>query len=126
MYQLLDIAFIIFHTLLILFNLLAWIWVATRRWNLATLLGTAFSWFGLGIWYGFGYCPCTHWHWLVRRQLGYTDMPNSYIKFLIHQLTGINIDAAIVDAGTALFFFLALVVSLYVNFRDFNKKAVVK
>jgi hypothetical protein len=126
MYQLLDIAFILFHTALILFNLLGWIWEATRRWNLATLLGTAFSWFGLGIWYGFGYCPCTHWHWLVRQQLGYTDMPNSYIKFLIQQLSGISIDAAIVDAGTALFFFLALVVSLYLNFRDFNKKAVVK
>ena len=126
MYQLWDMACIIVHSALSLFNRLGWIWAGTRRWKLATLLATAFSWFGLGIWYGFGYCPCTHWHWLVRQQLGYTDMPNSYIKFLIQQLTGISIDAAIVDAGTALFFFLALVVSLYVNFRDFNKKTVVK
>ncbi|MDZ7680780.1 MAG: DUF2784 family protein [Fodinibius sp.] len=86
---------------------------------------TAFSWFGLGIWYGFGYCPCTHWHWSVRRQLGYADMPNSYIKFLIHQLTGFNIDAALVDAGTAIFFFLALVISLYVNFQNFKKRFLI-
>ncbi|MDZ7680781.1 MAG: hypothetical protein U5J63_03470 [Fodinibius sp.] len=33
MYELLDIAFILFHTALILFNLLGWIWKATRRWN---------------------------------------------------------------------------------------------
>lgn len=125
MYVLLDIGFIIFHTVLILFNLFGWIWETTRRWNLATLLLTAFSWFGLGIWYGFGYCPCTDWHWIVRRKLGYTDMPNSYIKFLIHQLTGLNIDAAVVDMGTAIFFFLALIISFYVNFKDFEKRPIV-
>jgi len=125
MYVLLDLGFIIFHTVLILFNLFGWIWKVTRSWNLATLLLTAFSWFGLGIWYGFGYCPCTHWHWMVRRELGYTDMPNSYIKFLIHQLTGLNIDAAVVDMGTAIFFFLALVTSFYVNFKDFKKRPIV-
>ena len=125
MYVLLDLWFIIFHSVLILFNLFGWIWKTTRRWNLATLLLTAFSWFGLGIWYGFGYCPCTDWHWMVRRKLGYTDMPNSYIKFLIHQLTGLNIDAAVVDMGTAIFFFLALIISFYVNFKDFNKRPIV-
>lgn len=125
MYALLDIGFIIFHTALILFNLFGWIWDTTRRWNLAILLLTAFSWFGLGIWYGFGYCPSTDWHWQVRRELGYTDMPNSYIKFLIEQLTGLNLSAALVDTATAIFFFLALIISLYVNFRDFKKKPIV-
>lgn len=125
MYALLNIGFIVIHTAFILFNLFGWIWKATRRWNLATLSLTAFSWFGLGIWYGFGYCPCTHWHWQVRRHLGNTDMPNSYIKFLIHQLTGISLNAAMVDVGTAVFFFLAFVISLYVNFRDFKKRPVI-
>lgn len=125
MYELLDIGFIIFHTGFILFNLFGWIWEQTRRWNLATLLITAFSWFGLGIFYGFGYCPCTDWHWQVRRELGYADMPNSYIKFLIEYLTGLSIDATIVDAGTAVLFFLALLISLYINFRDFKKKTIV-
>lgn len=123
MYVLLDITFIIFHTVLILFNLFGWIWKASRRWNLATLLLTAFSWLGLGIWYGFGYCPCTDWHWMIRRKLGYTDMPNSYIKFLIEQLTGINVSAAVVDTGTVVFFALALVGSLYVNIRDYRQNS---
>ena len=124
MYVLLDIGFIFFHTGFILFNLLGWIWRATRRWNLATLLLTAGSWFGLGVWYGFGYCPCTDWHWMVRRQLGYSDMPNSYIKFLINQLTGIDLSATVVDLTTAIGFFGALLISLYVNFRDFQKKEI--
>ncbi len=125
MYILLDLGFIVFHTILILFNLLGWIWKSTRRWNLATLLVTAFSWFVLGIWYGFGYCPCTDWHWQVRQELGYTDMPNSYIKFLIEQLTGIELSAVFVDASTAILFFVVLVISIYVNYRDFEKKAIV-
>lgn len=125
MYELLNITFIVFHTVWILFNLFGWIWKPTRPWNLVTLSLTAFSWFILGIWYGFGYCPCTHWHWLVRRELGYTNMPNSYIKFLIHELTGLNLDAALVDAGTAVFFLVAFIISLYVNFRDFRKKPFV-
>ena len=122
MYELLNITFIVFHTGWILFNLFGWIWKPTRPWNLATLSLTAFSWFILGIWYGFGYCPCTHWHWLVRRDLGYTYMPNSYIKFLIYELTGINLDAALVDTATAILFFVAFAISIYVNFRDFRKK----
>lgn len=125
MYTLLDLGFIIFHTVLILFNLLGWIWKSTRRWNLATLLITAFSWFILGIWYGFSYCPCTEWHWQVRQKLGYTDMPNSYIKFLIEQLTGVDLSAVLVDTATAILFFLVLVISIYVNYRNFEKKAIV-
>lgn len=124
MYELLDTGFIIFHTLVILFNLFGWIWKATRRWNLALLLLTGASWFILGIWHGFGYCPCTDWHWKVRRALGYTDMPNSYIKFLIHQVTGIDLSAALVDTATFLLFFLALVISIYMNYRDFEKRPI--
>ncbi|WP_138431522.1 DUF2784 domain-containing protein [Fodinibius saliphilus] len=125
MYSLLDIIFIIGHTIFILFNLLGWIWKWTRRWNLVTLLLTAFSWFGLGVWYGFGYCPCTHWHWQVRDKLGYTDMPNSYIQFLIQQLTGIEMKAGIVDFTTGTLFILVLMISLYLNFKNFEQKEIV-
>lgn len=125
MYTLLDIGFIVFHTVLILFNLFGWIWEATRRWNLATLLLTAFSWFILGIWYGFGYCPCTDWHWQVRQELGYTEMPTSYIEFLAELLTGLDFSTALVDTATAILFFTAMVISIYVNFRDFEKKRIV-
>ncbi|SMO55420.1 DUF2784 domain-containing protein [Fodinibius sediminis] len=122
-YELLNIFFLIFHSLLIVFNLLGWIWKRTRRWNLATLLATAFSWTVLGIWYGFGYCPCTHWHWLVRRKLGYTRMSHSYIQFLIQEFTGYEVAAGLVDAVTAGCFVLALCISIYVNLRDWRTSA---
>jgi hypothetical protein len=122
MYEVLNIFFLLFHTGLVLFNLLGWVWKQTRRWNLYTLLATAFSWFVLGIWYGFGYCPCTHWHWMIRRRLGYTDMPSSYIKFLIQKWTGLDISPSVVDTGTAVFFFGALVVSIYLNSTDYKDR----
>lgn len=118
MYEFLNIAFIVFHTALILFNLFGWIWKSTRRMNLITLLLTAFSWIILGIWYGFGYCPCTDWHWQVRRALGYSDMPNSYIKFLVELWTGLEFSAHTINLWTTILFIGALGVSLYVNIRD--------
>jgi len=125
MYILLDVVFIIFHSVFILFNLFGWIWEATRRWNLYTLLLTAFSWFVLGIWYGFGYCPCTDWHWQVRKELGYTQMPSSYIEFLVELLTGLNFSTVLIDTATGILFFLALMISFYINFQDFEKKRIV-
>lgn len=115
-YPALDIFFFGFHTLLILFNLFGWIWRKTRMLNFITLSLTAFSWGILGIWYGFGYCPSTHWHWEVRREMGLYDMPNSYIKFLVDQLSGLNVDAGLVDALTLIGFIAALGISTYLNF----------
>ncbi|HTF29566.1 MAG TPA: DUF2784 domain-containing protein, partial [Flavitalea sp.] len=107
----------IFHIGLIVFNLFGWIPRSLRRWNLITLLLTAFSWFILGIFYGFGYCFLTDWHWQVREKLGYTTESNSYIHFLLTQLTPVSAGENVVDIFTVTFFSLALIASFYVNIR---------
>jgi len=122
MYQFLNIFFFIFHTGITLFNVFGWIPRTTRKWNLITLLLTALSWFGLGIWYGWGYCVCTHWHWDVREKLGYHDESDSYIHFLVLKLTGFNADPNLVENITLIVFFLALAVSIWLNVRDYKKK----
>jgi hypothetical protein len=86
------------------------------------LLLTAFSWFVLGIWYGFGYCFCTDWHYQIRMKLGYFDMPSSYVKFLIDSLTGSDINAKLVDIFTLIFFLLALIASIIANMQDWKEK----
>lgn len=116
-YELLNVFFLVFHTGLTLFNTLGWIFRRTRKWNLLTLSLTAFSWFVLGIWYGWGYCFCTDWHWQVREKLGYTTHSNSYIQFLVQQLTGIRFPEKLVDTVTVIVFFASLVLSLCVNLR---------
>ncbi|MBC8462604.1 MAG: DUF2784 domain-containing protein [Deltaproteobacteria bacterium] len=122
MYALLDKFFFVFHSFIIVFNLLGWIWEKTRVANLIMLLLTAFSWFILGIWYGFGYCFCTDWHYQVRMKLGYFDMPSSYVKFLIDSLTGLDINAKLVDIFTFTFFLLALIASILINMQDWRNR----
>jgi len=100
---------------------LGWIFRKTRKWNLVTLLATAFSWFILGIWYGWGYCFCTDWHWSVRRHLGYIDKENSYTQFLADKLTGLHFSSQLVDTVTVVVFFVSLILSAWLNIRDWDK-----
>ena len=127
-YQFLNYFFFAFHTALIFFNTFGWIFYKTRKWNLITLFLTAFSWFVLGIWYGWGYCFCTDWHWNVRKQLGYHDTTNSYIQFLAQKLTGENFSSMLVDTITAIVFFTSLALSVWLNIRDrrVKKKGISK
>ncbi len=118
----LDVFFFGFHTVIILFNVFGWIIPKWRLLNLIVLSLTAFSWFILGIWYGWGYCFCTDWHWQVRDALGYNDMGSSYIHFLILKLTNLDLPLEVVDTTTAVVFFLALLVSLYFNVRSWKGK----
>jgi hypothetical protein len=113
----LDAFFTLFHTSLILFILFGWIWKRSRKLNLACILLTASSWLFLGIFYGIGYCPLTDWHFKILERLGHTNLPNSYIRFLITRLTGLEPRQGLVDAFTAWGLILALAASLYTNFR---------
>ena len=122
MYPFLDKFFFVFHSAIITFALFGWMWKKTRAANLMVLLMVAFSWFILGIWYGFGYCFCTDWHYRVRMKLGYFDMPTSYVKFLIDSLTGLDINTKLVDIFTVAFFSLAFGASCLTNIQDWRKR----
>ena len=121
--QFLDKFLTVFHTCLILFNLFGWIWKKTRRLNLICLLLTAGSWLILGIFYGLGYCPLTDWHFNILERLGHTDLPSSYISFLVTRLTGLHPEQSLVDAATAWGLILALMASLYLNFKNWFRPA---
>jgi hypothetical protein len=120
-YTFLNIFFFVFHTLFTLFNMVGWAFPKTRKLHLITLSLTAFSWFILGIWYGWGFCFCTQWHWDVRRKLGFTDDSNSYIHFLILKVTGINLPEDLVETGTLIVFLICIALSLTLNIRDYRK-----
>jgi hypothetical protein len=113
----LNLAFFLFHTGWMVFNCTGWIWRSTRRWHLLTIALTTLSWFGLGIWYGWGYCPCTDWHWQVRARLGHVD-PDSYVQLLVRVLTGLDLPPAVVDTAVLLVFAASAVLSVVLNLRD--------
>ena len=123
LYSLLDKFFFVFHSFIIVFNLFGWIWKKTRRINLVLLVLTGLSWSILGIWYGFGFCPCTEWHYQVRMKLGLYDMPNSYTKFLIDSITGWDVNANFVDVLTLVLLLAALTASIWTNLRDWRPSA---
>jgi len=122
LYHLLDYFFIGFHFIFIVFNLFGWAWKRSRKVNLILLLATAFSWFGLGLFYGIGFCPLTEWHWQVIAKLGTRPEESSYLQMLVRRITGIRLNAVLVDTVTLYCFFAALLVSAAVNIRDWARK----
>lgn len=117
-YKFLNIVFFVFHIALILFNVFGWIVPPWRRLNLWTLGITLFSWVVLGIFYGFGYCFLTDWHYAVRDKLGLITESNSYIHFLVTHAFGVSITERIVDIVTVVVFFAVVIISVLVNIRD--------
>lgn len=115
--EVLNVAFFVFHTSWILFNCVGWAWASTRRWHLATVTATALSWFGLGAWYGWGYCPCTDWHYLVREKLGYHDPP-SYVQLLVRESSGVDPPRALADTLALATLVVAAALSVTLSVRD--------
>jgi hypothetical protein len=126
-YRILDIFFVVFHSVLIIFNLFGWSWRKTRCLNLITLSLTGASWLFLGLIYGaLGYCPLTDWHFRVLERLGKTGLPDSYVKYLVDRITGMDFNAALTDNVTLFLFLAALALSLVFNFFDWNRKRKIR
>jgi hypothetical protein len=120
-YEFLNIFFFVFHTAFTLFNLFGWISGKSRKWHLITMCLTALSWFVLGIWYGWGYCFCTDWHWQVREALGYKDRSGSYIHFLILEIAGKDFNPELVERLTLFVFLLCFTLTVIFSINDFRK-----
>jgi hypothetical protein len=119
----LDIFFTLAHIILTLFNLTGWIWKRTRKAHLITLGLTLASWFVFGIWYGWGYCFLTDWHWDVKEKLGERNLPSSFIKYYADKISGKNFDPALVDKVTLYCLVFAVAAAVYVNFIRKKKSA---
>ncbi|MDO9511469.1 MAG: DUF2784 domain-containing protein [Bacteroidales bacterium] len=117
-----DVFFVIFHSAFLVFILTGWIFKTLRPSHLIALIFTALSWFFLGIWFGWGYCFLTDWHWIILDHLGKTDIPASYIQYLILRITGFNTGAQLADIITAGGFLIAIILSVILNFRDYRQK----
>ncbi len=109
MLAVLDAGLFVFHTVLIAFNMVGWVWRRTRVAHLAVLAMTAFSWFVMGAFYGWGYCLCTDWHFRVRRMRGVPVTESSFVQVLGKTL-GVHLDRGTADA-LAVGVFAAIVVA---------------
>ena len=119
-YLILDYLMTLLHLLIVGFNLLGWIWPATRKVHFIVVVVTASCWLILGIWYGVGYCPLTDWQWQVKEHLGEQGLPNSFIKYMVDKVSPIAVSSDTIDTLTAGGFAIAAFLSVYLNF--FRKK----
>lgn len=121
---LIDWLFWLLHIAWIGFLLAGWAWRATRPYHLAACAVTAFSWFGLGLRYGFGYCPITDWHWQIKRRLGHFDLPHSFVELLLEQTLGLHVPSALVDWGVGLTFLVVTGLSVAATLRHRGRGGV--
>lgn len=120
--HILDVFFVVFHSILILFVLFGWIHKPLRLLHLIVVLLTGASWFILGLFYGIGYCPLTDWHWNVLNQLGKTDLPVAYVQYILDRLLGISITPAFSDIITLLGWAGALLIAIYLQYKKLRKR----
>lgn len=116
-----DWSLLLFHCALMAFNMFGMLWKRTRLANLIALLVTGGSWTILGIWYGLGYCPLTDWHWQVKAKLGVTNLPNSYVKWLIDAPTGLDIAPMTADMIVVVVYVTALLLSITLIVKDWRR-----
>ena len=119
----LQTLFFVFHTAWMIFNMVGWAWRRTRPLHLLTMGLTAFSWFVLGIWHGWGFCLCTEWHWEVRRRLGYQDPERSYTALLVRSVTGVHVNQALSETVTGIVFVVAALLGGVLSLRDRRRRA---
>lgn len=117
----LNIAFFVFHTALIVFNVFGWIPRKTRKANLVCLLVTLAGWTILGIWYGVGYCVCTDWHWQVREAMGIHETADSYIVLLVRNVTGWDPPVSLANTVAMWTFIGAFAMSVTLNVVDYRR-----
>lgn len=112
----LDLLLTIVHLAIILFNLIGWIFLRTRRLHFVFIVLTAASWFILGIWFGMGYCPVTDWQWNVKEQLGERNLPSNFVEYFAEKITGYDFSEQLVNTVIGVCFAAAALLSVYVNF----------
>lgn len=98
--SILNIFFFLFHGIIILINVFGWTIWRFRHLHYTVLGATLFSWLVMGYFFGWGYCFLTDWHYGILGQLGYRDLPNSYIKFCLDAILETDLDPLWVDVGT--------------------------
>jgi hypothetical protein len=92
-----------------------WIFEPTRIVHLTVIILVALSWFGLGKFFGYGYCALTDVQWRIKRKLGQEPYTESYVKYILDKVTGCDIDKKITDNLTLYTYMGAVVLSLAVN-----------
>ena len=113
---LLNILFHVIHLLIIFFYIFGWMMPETRTAHYILALLILFSWCGLGIFYGFGYCLVTDIQWKIKKKMGQDPGTKYYVKYAIDKVTGLNTNPKIINGATKSAYFGILIISTILFF----------
>ena len=116
-YHLINSLFHSVHLLVILFVATGWMVSALLPFHLALTGLTLMCWFILGLWFGFGYCPISDWHWKFKGALGDGQPQGSYIHFVLQHMRKNKISAAVVDKVVLVGTVVIMGISLFLNLQ---------
>jgi len=119
-----DVFFNAFHIIAILVNCFGWAYQKTLKLNLVFLLLTISSWSILGSFYGIGFCFLTMLHSLSLDYLGSSNIPFSYVDYIILQKLGLSIASNTISLISVLLIFTSLSVSLKKNSLTKDKSLI--
>ena len=111
-----DITLTVFHLIFIVFVLIGWFFKKLRLIHFYSVLVVAISWFVLGLYYGFGYCPITDCHWRIKEMRGEYNLPYSFIEYIIEKPTGLDVSTDLVNYATLGLFLSVFVISVYFRY----------
>ena len=74
------------------------------------------SWFILGFWFGFGYCPITDWQWDVKERLGEQNLPPNFVEYFAEKVSGRDYSSSLIDTIIGVSFGVAVLFAVLVNF----------
>ena len=114
----LNVLFHALHMTIILFFLFGWMVKETRQLHYCLAVLILVSWYGLGLFFGFGYCLITDIQWRIKRHLSQTPSTEYYIKYLVDKIAGVNSRANIINGITTYTYFGILVVSTVLLVRS--------
>jgi len=125
-FQFLNILMNFSHIFLMIFILFGWFSQRMRIAHLIVVILTGLSWFIFIQSKGFGYCILTDWHWKILRNLGKTNLPETYIQYLYNLLTGLTIQKITSQFITTFCWIYALIFSSGMIFKQYRYECTVK
>ena len=100
------------HASLVIFAMTGWAFEKTQKLHFWTILSILFAWLIIGYWVGtIGYCPITDFHWDLKRALGETNLPNSFIKYVLDWLFQYDFNRHEVDQLTGIVMVLVVTIT---------------
>lgn len=115
----LDYLLTVVHLGVIAMVMFGWIAPATRRAHRWLIVLVLASWLLIGLFKGkIGYCFLTDWHWDIKRSLGETAMPASFVEYFVERSIGMDIAKSVVDIATVMGLVVPVVISIWLWWRE--------